>query len=309
MKNLKNLSLVMISLIAIVTIQSCGKDDNFVEPDKVAEAGTAFDNIVDITGNGPKKDGNGTITLYYLEEGKIAKKENFKVAGSDLEFQKDIKKHEELWELVKKIIPLKYRKKLGQFAVYGKNVPVTGSVSPVDVDKLDFHVLGINIDVAYFGGVFNEDGAMTYTIIHELGHLVAENNEQLDPSVAQGSCKNYVSDGCSYDKSYINQLYTRFWSDIYKEFLNLEDTQDATLAFHTKYKDRFLTWYAASNISEDIAEVFAGFVTMAEIPKGNSIAEQKIKLVYEYPELVELRKYIRETLPSIPNQSDQYEED
>ena len=307
MKNLRNWSLLLVSFFAITAIQSCQKDDIPLEQDKIVESDNPLDKIVDITSN-PKKDGNGVITLYYLEEGKIAKKENFKVTGSDLEFQKDIKKHEELWGLVKKIIPLKYRKKLDQFAILIKDAPVTGAMSPVD-EKLDFHILSINIDVAYFGGVFNKDGTMAYTIIHELGHLVAENNEQLDTSIPESSCKNYVADACSYDKSYINQLYTRFWSDIYEEFKNLEDTQDASLAFHAKYKDRFLTWYAASNISEDIAEVFAGFVTIAEKPKGNSIAEQKIKLMYEYPELAELRKYIRENLPSIPKQSDQNKED
>jgi len=61
-----------------------------------------------------------------------------------------------------------------------------------------------------------------------------------------------------------------------------------------KYKDRFVTDYAATNPGEDIAEVFATFVTQADQPRGNSIADQKIKLLYDFPELTQLRDKIRQ---------------
>lgn len=91
MMKFRNLYLLIVLSFLIAIIQSCGKDDDFVEPDKVVEAGNAFDNIVDITGNGPKKDDEGFITTYYLEEGEPVKKLNHNVTSENLKFQKDTK--------------------------------------------------------------------------------------------------------------------------------------------------------------------------------------------------------------------------
>ena len=82
------------------------------------------------------------------------------------------------------------------------------------------------------------------------------------------------------------------WKDIYAEFENLYE--DELEDFYKKYKSRFVSDYAASNPGEDVAEVFAFFIIEPEVPAGNSIADQKIKMMYQNPEMVELRNNIRE---------------
>jgi hypothetical protein len=58
----------------------------------------------------------------------------------------------------------------------------------------------------------------------------------------------------------------------------------------------FVTEYAATNPGEDIAEVFAVFVTRADKPTGLSIKDKKVQMLYEYPDLVHLRTQIRTNL-------------
>ena len=58
-----------------------------------------------------------------------------------------------------------------------------------------------------------------------------------------------------------------------------------------------MTDYAATNPGEDIAESWTHFV-INDKPSGDSIADQKVRFFYDYPELVELRDKIRARLYS-----------
>jgi hypothetical protein len=53
--------------------------------------------------------------------------------------------------------------------------------------------------------------------------------------------------------------------------------------------------YSVTHPAEDIAESFAFFVLSPQ-PAGESIAEQKIRFFYEYPELIDLRAEILQNL-------------
>ena len=97
--------------------------------------------------------------------------------------------------------------------------------------------------------------------------------------------------------------------------------------FHQKYYDQFVTWYSASHPSEDFAESFTAFVLWDDeaianhkkwckkegwniisepgwsywkwcenIYRDNSIWEEKIRFFYDFPELVEMRDFIRSNL-------------
>ena len=157
-------------------------------------------------------------------------------------------------------------------------------------------IWGLAIDFAYEGGSLNADGQFAYTIIHEFAHVLTLDNTQVDASISQEACANYfVGEGCAKQPSYINKLFQNFWSDIAKEHGEIgEEDQEGASRFYEKYKDRFVTAYASTNPAEDIAEVFTNFVLQNNKPSGNTIAERKILLMYEHPELVEFRNYIRE---------------
>ncbi|TMM57887.1 hypothetical protein FEE95_00190 [Maribacter algarum] len=234
------------------------------------------------------------ITLYQVEGEDIIKIQDYEVEGELIEFQNDIAKHQELWELVKKIIPPDYRSKMSQFLIYhGEKTKTSGFVDPT-INNLSKWQFAIAIDYAYEKGFDFEDD-LVFTIIHEFGHILTLNNEQLTAGVIPNNCTNYyVNKGCSKANSYISTFYNSFWLDIEEEFNALEETIAAKSSFYTKYSDRFISEYAATSPREDIAEVFATFVVQSDVETRNSVVGQKIQLMYEFPELTELRKRIRE---------------
>jgi len=106
--------------------------------------------------------------------------------------------------------------------------------------------------------------------------------------------------GCTKDNSYMNKFFQKFWADIYPTYVyggkNIISHDD----FHKKYYDQFVTYYAASHPAEDIAESFSAFVLsddQARIKTPNmEIWEEKIRFFYDFPELVEMRDFIRNNL-------------
>lgn len=100
-----------------------------------------------------------------------------------------------------------------------------------------------------------------------------------------------MSKGCAKIGSYINAFHNRYWSDIWDEFSILDESQEAKPSFYEKYKDRYVSEYAATNTREDIAEVFATFVVSPDRVEGTSIAEQKIQ--NDFLDFHETKKSIR----------------
>jgi len=184
---------------------------------------------------------------------------------------------------------------MSQFMIFaGESNGTAGYVYNTTVD-LSKWGMGIAIDFAYEGG-FNAGGELAYTIIHEFGHILTLENRQVDASISESDCKNYfVGEGCAKAEAYINKTYQKGWADIWDEFLKVQEkeSESASEEFYTKYEERFVTGYASTNPGEDIAEVFATFVTRNGGVNGSSIAEQKIQIMYDHPELIELRNYIR----------------
>ena len=193
-------------------------------------------------------------------------------------------------------MPLNQREKMGEFLIY--NGTTSGSAGFVVEIKKDLSSwkMGVAINYAYEGG-FNTRGELAYTIIHEFGHILTLHKDQVDASVTQGNCTNYYpGEGCARSNSYINELYQSFWKDIQAEYQTAQTNQSTQQVFYDKYKDRFVTQYASTNPGEDIAEVFATFVTKKDKPVGTTIAEKKILLMYNRSELVAFRNHIRQNL-------------
>ena len=138
----------------------------------------------------------------------------------------------------------------------------------------------------------------------------------------------FKSSGCLKDDSYLNKYFQKFWVDIYPEYYYGGEQVISTSTFHEKYYDQFVTWYAASSPTEDIAESFSAFVLWDDgmisnykkwcenegwnliigqegwnhwkkcekIYRDNSIWEEKIRFFYDFPELVEMRDFIRSNM-------------
>jgi len=130
--------------------------------------------------------------------------------------------------------------------------------------------------------------------------------------------------GCMKDDSYLDKYFQKFWADIYREYSYGGTKNMSHYDFYKKYYDRFVTNYAASSPTEDIAEAFSAFVLWDDETidnkkkwckaygwnlvdkirwkwcqkeyRDNSMWEEKIRFFYDFPELVEMRDFIRKNL-------------
>ncbi len=150
-------------------------------------------------------------------------------------------------------------------------------------DEMTADSFDIRIDKYDF---FDEEGncldvyKMLATMVHEYGHALTLNAGQIEVSVLEeGFSYNDIS--IYKEDSYMKAYYDRFY----------EGEKCREYAF---YPEDYVDEYAGeSGIYEDIAETFMVFVTGSE-PDEASVAAEKIRFFYEYPELVGIRQYIRD---------------
>ncbi|MFD0964643.1 hypothetical protein [Pseudofulvibacter geojedonensis] len=307
MKPLKRILL----LALLIILAACSNDDSddfntnnqsgLVENNNGGQNGndSSSNNGGNETGGSQEIGNDGEITLYKVSGSSITKIKDYQVSGQNLSYQQDTSKHNEIWELIKKIVPTNYLSKMNEFLIYsGQANGTAGFVIETNSD-LSKWKMGIAIDYAYQGG-FNTNGELAYTIIHEFGHILTLNNDQLNASISRENCSNYYpGEGCANSDAYINKTYQNFWADIWSQYQEAKNGgQNAMQNFYNTYQDRFLTQYASTNPGEDIAEIFAVFVTRNSGANGSSKAEQKIQLFYNHSELVSIRNFIRGNLNS-----------
>ena len=168
------------------------------------------------------------------------------------------------------------------------------------------------------GGNFPD---LATTVIHEFAHLLTLDDSQIttdfpvfeNPDSQQiydresAACLNYFTfEGCSNADSYLNTFFDRFWPDIYAEWQAIDAVTDQDLLdqklsrFYQKYASQFVSEYAATSPSEDIAETFMYFIFVPR-PSDTTIADQKILFFYDYPGMVALRERILENLCTYVN--------
>jgi hypothetical protein len=219
--------------------------------------------------------------------------------------QDDSAAHEFVWEYFTAMIPVEERSFVTEYSITTDGTDNT--LAAVTQTYNDPSEWALEVDILDINDTYN----LTFTLIHEFGHLLTLNAEQVPPServfnnpddenILQSeaaACPEYFpGEGCSTASSYINAFYDRFWTDIYDEWDEINYAEDDTYYemlddFYYKYEDQFITDYAATTPEEDIAESWAFFV-LAPKPNGSTIADKKVLFFYEYPELVQLRETI-----------------
>ena len=219
--------------------------------------------------------------------------------------QQDRAAQAEIWELYTRLIPAEQRAVLRGFAIFtdGKE-NYLASVNPSGNDPYRWD---LNVDIADA----SQKTSLTYTLLHEQGHLLTLTKDQVEVSVPlyhfhdeetykeeMDACPQYFTgEGCSHPDSYINIFFERFWTEIYTEWLEIDEQENdrarenELALFYKTYQDQFVTEYAANSPAEDIAESFTFFI-LSPRPEHTSIAREKILFFYEFPELVELRMQI-----------------
>lgn len=220
--------------------------------------------------------------------------------------QEDLVAQKSIWNFFTSIIPAEQRSLIAEYAIMtdGKD-NVLAAVSQTYDDP---SLWALEVDIKDSDNYHS----LTFTLIHEFGHLLTLNPSQVPPDMdvfnhpdddsvyqqAVDACPGYFpGEGCSDPASYINAFFERFWPEIYDEWLQIDAIEDEDTyyqklnEFYDKYQDQFLTDYAVTNPAEDIAESWSFFV-LSPKPEANTIADEKILFFYDYPELVDLRQNI-----------------
>ena len=136
----------------------------------------------------------------------------------------DTQSQENIWKYFAAIVPADQRTGLMYYIVStdGKG----GMLASVEAFSGGSQAWALVVDPADAG----KPRDLTFTLLHEFGHLLTLNSTQVQPDQAvldhpnnlqvysseAASCPQYfASVGCSLPKSYINQFFGLFWSKIY----------------------------------------------------------------------------------------------
>lgn len=187
--------------------------------------------------------------------------------------------HAEAWDRWVELVPASYRWRVGRFEVTEGDYD--GQVEPVS-DSLRVWTLRIaELDASL----------LDVALVHELGHIISLEPGQLEPatngSVEQNCTTYFAGEGCARDGSLVARFVDGFWDDDM-----LASTPPERYGEHPSW---FVSRYATTNPGEDIAETFVHFVYGLE-PEGGTIADAKLALLWEFPELVDLRAALRRGL-------------
>lgn len=240
---------------------------------------------------------DGELDQLYIEDTRLRKEE--------------AKKYEELWHTFADVIPLQHRQMINRFHIYtdGKN----GELARVEQDAQNVQKWSLHIDIADTHNTKD----LIVTFIHEFGHLLTLNIEQLpidqrllktiqnDASqeevrhlmaMLKEQCGDHYFDkhfGCSSPTSYIDAFYRQFWINSMAEWeaakVNTNDFR--LLQYYYQHEDKFVSEYAASSVVEDLAESWSFFI-LTKQPEPIEIKDEKMIFFYQYPELVQLRANI-----------------
>jgi len=262
----------------------------------------------------PKAAGQGPIgaparllVTYAINGDRLGSPQYSRRVPPDLSgLQHDTAAQQKIWDYFAAIIPKDRRTNLAYYMVStdGRG----GMLASVEQFSGQSDSWALVIDPADAG----KPRDLTFTLLHEFGHLLTLNNTQVRPDQAvlehpddlqiyereAASCPQYfASGGCSLPDSYINQFFDEFWTKVYREWtvVNAARQQSNYMAllarFYGNHPTQFITPYASTSPEEDMAETWAYFVLNAK-PSADSIAHRKVLFFYDYPELVDLRNEI-----------------
>ncbi|MDD3797072.1 MAG: M28 family peptidase [Lachnospiraceae bacterium] len=194
---------------------------------------------------------------------------------------------QKIWDdIISRVVPQEERiKYMDRFVLFTDGISViTGFTSPAEPDNTSNTMwLDLN-DLLDENGEYRHYYKSVATVIHEFGHVIGMNRDQLD--VAANGDDSY-SLPPYWEASYMAAFMTDFYPD-----QEMDDRHAGENHIFLEHPDEYVSFYASDKTMEDFAESFKCFVMMNE-QEGTSIAQQKVNFFYQYPELVSIREWIR----------------
>ncbi len=248
-----------------------------------------------------------TLVTYHIDGNQIDSPQFASGLAADLlPYQQDSQAQHKIWDYYSRIIPADERKDLTTFTIAtdGKG----GMLASVGITSADTSHWTLSVDIVDA----TDPTDMTYTLLHEFGHLLTLNSTQVtmdmavlthpdDPTIfsqESSACPTYFSsEGCTKPDSYLNQFFQRFWVKIYSSWQKINAEKNSAVyneelaKFYMEHQSDFVTPYAVTSPEEDIAESWAHFL-FGPKPSGDSIANQKLLFFYGFSNLVQLREQI-----------------
>jgi len=260
------------------------------------------------------------IIHYKVENDNIELLKSFPVSEDLRGWQDDVDAHLTIWQHFAKIVPPKYLNEVAQFTIFtdGEGWQEMDVWPNQDYKKWEYLV---DIEDLYCRGKLNEQ-FLKRTVIHEFGHMITLDSSQIDIDYelanvwfrGNGDYKKMFKQrepncsqtfmthsGCSKENSYMNLFVKEFkigkfsQSVTYNYAYGSNEWEDRLWSLYISHSTEFVTDYAASDPHEDIAESWTAFV-LKEKPQPTTIANKKILFFYNFPELVEIRSFMRSNL-------------
>lgn len=224
----------------------------------------------------------GDLGSWSADEEKIELLTEYTVKDGGLEAMEGKDAYQDLWNQVEAMLPEGSLDAFDRFTVFTDGAEeILAYVVPTDDDGARWE-LAVDPEDAGDGASFAE------TVMHEYCHYLTLNNRQVDYG-GQPTYGCYAeSELAARPNSYLNAFYRAFWTD----YLDDRLADPETYGFYLRHSDDFLTSYAATSPSEDIAESFAYFV-LYDRAEGEGLQARKQNFFYAYPELVSFRDQAR----------------
>lgn len=291
---MKDLRIVLSMALVLAILSACNDDDEVVPAKSKTTTKPAPTPTPTPTPQGETSP-EGIVAVYDVNGDELTLTKEYSVSSAYAIYANK-EKHKEVWNYFTKLIPASARPQLKRLVlVADDNADYAAYVAPTDVNAEDLSSweMGLNFTALYIDG-FMDKPETGYTMIHEFGHLLTLHAGQIDSKTTEASCASFFTgEGCTKSNSYLMSFFDNFWKDIYAE---LTQSQSSSQNLYEKYRNRFVTSYAASNPGEDIAESFTHFVLKMDLASGSTMADGKINSFYDYTEASSIRNEIRKNL-------------
>lgn len=239
------------------------------------------------------------LSVWNVENKKLKLVEHKRI--KELEQLNNLKYHDELWKIISEFYPEDILKRIDKFIVFSDNSRankngMSGLIESIDGTNNSKFILSVDVADAYYGNKIDLE-AFFNLLVHESFHLLSLNETQVNANPTNGI---KIYEGYTYENSYINRFYEKFWDNSLGKRLELLEA-NAKLSFAQKEsvreelykynKDKFINTYAMTNMVEDIAVSFEEFIRINKGYLGDSLRDKKIEFFYSYDDLVKYKNH------------------